>query len=236
MTTAQLPTRGALLTAVLTAATSTITPHCAAAEPKIDAMPTTATMLENSAVIVVQGRVRAAPTTPILRQKREHQTTQKTSRPDPRAVRTDRISSPIKHRRSSRERDSGAREVRDTRGGEARRASGSVSTSGVIAGARANLGIPYVWGGSTPAGFDCSGYTRYVYASAGKRIPRTAEAQRRASQKVSDPRPGDLVFFGAPAHHVGIYAGAGKMYHSPRTGKVTQKATIWSKNVTYGRF
>ena len=74
-------------------------------------------------------------------------------------------------------------------------------------------------------------------ALAGKSIPRTAEAQRAASSKVSNPAPGDLIFFGYPAYHVGIYAGGGMMYDSPRTGKTTGLHVIWTQNsVSYGRF
>ena len=80
-----------------------------------------------------------------------------------------------------------------------------------------------MYGGTTPAGFDCSGYTQWVFGKAGRSLPRTAEAQRQAATPVSDPQPGDLVFFGAPAFHVGIYAGGGMMYDSPRTGKATAK-------------
>ena len=109
------------------------------------------------------------------------------------------------------------------------------ASSGVLGVAAGLAGIPYVYGGTTPSGFDCSGYTQYVFAKVGKSLPRTAEAQRVASTPVSDPQPGDLVFFGAPAYHVGIYAGGGMMWDSPRTGKSTSKQTIWSSSVTYGR-
>lgn len=92
-------------------------------------------------------------------------------------------------------------------------------------------------GWTTTAGFDCSGYTGYVYRQVGKSIPRTAEAQRVASTKISNPVPGDLIFFGYPAYHVGIYAGAGKMYASSRPGTLTGLGVIWTqKDVSYGRF
>ena len=109
------------------------------------------------------------------------------------------------------------------------------ASSGVLGIAASLAGISYVYGGTTPAGFDCSGYTQYVFAKVGKSLPRTAEAQRAAATPVSNPQPGDLVFFGAPAFHVGIYAGGGTMWDSPRTGKSTDKHSIWSSNVTYGR-
>ncbi|MBK8470287.1 MAG: C40 family peptidase [Actinomycetales bacterium] len=99
------------------------------------------------------------------------------------------------------------------------------------------LGIPYRYGGTTPSGFDCSGFTGYVYKLArGIILPRTAENQRRGAVKISDPAPGDLVFFGIPATHVGIYAGNGMMYDSPHTGMSTSYRKIYSANVTYGRY
>ena len=96
-------------------------------------------------------------------------------------------------------------------------------------------GIAYRWGGTTPAGFDCSGYTSYVMRQVGVQIPRTAAQQQAFATPVSDPQPGDLVFFGKPAYHVGIYAGNGMMYHSPRTGKSTELARVYSSAAGYGR-
>ncbi|HEY5471923.1 MAG TPA: C40 family peptidase [Candidatus Limnocylindrales bacterium] len=89
---------------------------------------------------------------------------------------------------------------------------------GVLGIAASLAGIYYSYGGTTTAGFDCSGYTQYVFGKLGVSLPRTAEAQRQAATPVSNPQPGDLIFFGAPAHHVGIYAGNGKMWDSPETG------------------
>ena len=89
-----------------------------------------------------------------------------------------------------------------------------VSGGSVLSVAASLLGIPYRYGGSSPStGFDCSGFTSYVYRIArGITIPRTAEGQRKGSARVTSPVPGDLVFFGVPATHVGIYAGNGMMY------------------------
>ena len=77
-------------------------------------------------------------------------------------------------------------------------------------------------GGSSPStGFDCSGFTSYVYRLAGKGIPRTAEGQRAASTPVSNPQPGDLMFFGFPAYHAAIYAGGGMIYDAQHPGTTT---------------
>jgi len=109
------------------------------------------------------------------------------------------------------------------------------ATSGVLGIAASLAGIYYVYGGTTTAGFDCSGFTQYVFNKVGVSLPRTAEQQRQATTPVSDPQPGDLVFFGAPAYHNGIYAGDGMMWDSPRSGKAVAKRAIWSSTVTYGR-
>lgn len=113
-----------------------------------------------------------------------------------------------------------------------------VQSGSIIAVAASLLGIPYRYGGSSPStGFDCSGFTSYVYKVAkGIILPRTAEGQRRGAVKISNPVPGDLVFFGNPATHVGIYAGNGMMYDSPHTGDVTRYRKIYSSSVTYGRY
>jgi cell wall-associated NlpC family hydrolase len=110
------------------------------------------------------------------------------------------------------------------------------SVSGVVNIARGLLGIPYVYGGSTPSGFDCSGFTSYVFRKAGISIPRTASAQQRAATPVSNPEPGDLVFFGSPAWHVGIYTGPGMMIDSPKPGKSTSERAIFAGVSGYGRF
>nr|WP_246241827.1 C40 family peptidase [Flexivirga aerilata] len=111
------------------------------------------------------------------------------------------------------------------------------STSGVVAIAQRYLGTPYVYGGNTPAGFDCSGFTSYVFAQAGKSIPRTATAQMFASTKVSNPQPGDLVFYGSAsyAYHVGIYMGNGMMVAAPKPGDVVKIQAVYGNPVAYGR-
>jgi cell wall-associated NlpC family hydrolase len=94
----------------------------------------------------------------------------------------------------------------------------AANSGGLLSIAASLAGIYYVYGGTTTAGFDCSGYTQYVFGKVGISLPRTAEQQRQATTRVTTPQPGDLVFFGSPAHHVGIYAGNGKMWDSEQTG------------------
>jgi peptidoglycan DL-endopeptidase CwlO len=82
-------------------------------------------------------------------------------------------------------------------------------------------GAPYVWSGASPAGFDCSGFTSYVYGRLGIHLAHLTYAQWTAGRHVSraDLRPGDLVFF-AGLGHVGIYIGGGRFVHAPHTGTV----------------
>ena len=97
------------------------------------------------------------------------------------------------------------------------------------------IGTPYKYGGNNPQeGFDCSGYTTYVFAEVGLSIPRTAATQQAATTPTNNPQPGDLVFFGYPAYHVGIYAGNGMMYDTGRPGVPTQYRAIFSGVSGYG--
>ena len=109
------------------------------------------------------------------------------------------------------------------------------STAGVLGIAASLAGIPYLYGGTTTSGFDCSGFTQYVFKRVGISLPRTAEQQRQATTPVTNPQPGDLVFFGIPAYHNGIYAGNGMMWDSPKAGLAIALRAIWSSTVTYGR-
>lgn len=85
------------------------------------------------------------------------------------------------------------------------------------------VGIPYQWGGATPAGFDCSGLVQYTYANAGVRLPRTAAEQLAAARPISleQASPGDLLFFqdGGRTSHVAIYLGGGRFIHAPSSGQ-----------------
>lgn len=111
--------------------------------------------------------------------------------------------------------------------------------SGLLAIAARYLGVPYVWGGTTPRGFDCSGYVQYVYAQAGIRLPRTADQQMHAGRQIprSQARPGDLVAFvsGGEAHHIAIYAGGNAIYDAPHAGSSVNRRPIWSAAVVFVR-
>jgi peptidoglycan DL-endopeptidase CwlO len=98
---------------------------------------------------------------------------------------------------------------------------------GVVGIAMQYLGIPYVWGGSTPAGFDCSGFVAYVYAQVGVALPHHAASMYGYGTPVSqsDLQPGDLVFFSGLGH-VGIYVGGGQYIHSPHTGDVVKISSM----------
>lgn len=110
---------------------------------------------------------------------------------------------------------------------------GSVSGQAVLDVAQRYTGIMYRWGGTTPAGFDCSGYTQFVFAQLGVSLPRTVAQQRAATTPVSSPRPGDLVFWGVG--HMAIYAGDGQIYDSGRPGLPTQKRNMFSGVTGFGR-
>ncbi|NRD76520.1 C40 family peptidase [Bacillus sp. BRMEA1] len=102
--------------------------------------------------------------------------------------------------------------------------SNSGDASSVIAYAEQFLGTPYVWGGTTPSGFDCSGFMQYVFRSVGVDLPRVAADQQNVGTRISPDQvqPGDLVFKGDPAYHVGMYIGGGKWIQSPETGDVVK--------------
>jgi hypothetical protein len=104
----------------------------------------------------------------------------------------------------------------------------------VLASARAELGKPYVWGAEGPNTFDCSGLMQFIFAENGINLPRTAEEQRKATSQVTNPVAGDLVFYGAPAHHVALYIGNGYMLAAPSTGDVVKIQKVYG-SPTYGR-
>lgn len=103
---------------------------------------------------------------------------------------------------------------------------------GVVSIALSYLGAPYVWGGSSPSGFDCSGFVMYVYSQAGISLPHSSSAQYGSGDYVSRDslQPGDLVFFGSPIHHVGIYIGNDSFVHSPHSGDVVKITSLSARS------
>ena len=99
---------------------------------------------------------------------------------------------------------------------------------GAMHAAGSVLGHPYRWGGSSPGGFDCSGLVAWSFAHVGKSMPRGSAAQRGATMPLAphEAVAGDLVFFGSPTYHVGIYMGDGRMIHAPRAGKTVEFASV----------
>ncbi|WP_274668891.1 C40 family peptidase [Demequina sp. B12] len=128
---------------------------------------------------------------------------------------------------TSTSNSSGAREVSNSAS-----VSAAISGSAVIAEASKYVGVPYVSGGSSPSGFDCSGFTSYVYGQLGISLPRSSGAYYNVGTRVSSPQPGDII---VTPGHVGIYAGPNLQIDAPRPGKTIQFRPIWQSNPTYVR-
>jgi cell wall-associated NlpC family hydrolase len=110
----------------------------------------------------------------------------------------------------------------------------------VIKRAAAQRGKPYRWGATGPRAFDCSGYVTYVMKGVGvKNLPRTSSAMSHKAKRVakSHKKRGDLVFFtyNGRVSHVAVYAGHGKIWHSPGSGRSVTKVKIWTSSYRVGR-
>jgi peptidoglycan DL-endopeptidase CwlO len=108
---------------------------------------------------------------------------------------------------------------------------GTTQGNTVVENARKYLGVPYVWGGTDPAkGLDCSGLVQKVYSELGYDLPRVSYQQAKAGRPVAslaEAQPGDILAFGSPVHHVGIYIGNDQMIHAPRPGKDVEISSVY---------
>lgn len=105
---------------------------------------------------------------------------------------------------------------------------GSSHGAAAVRYAEQALGRPYRWGAAGPGSFDCSGLTMWAYRRAGVSLPHSSGSQIGHGSRVSrsDLQPGDLVFFGSPIHHVGMYVGGGDFIEAPHTGAVVRFASL----------
>lgn len=105
---------------------------------------------------------------------------------------------------------------------------GSTHGAAALAAAKTMIGTPYVWGGSAPGGFDCSGLAQWAFKQAGVNIPRTTYDQAKSGTYVprEQLQPGDLVFTNADLSHVGIYAGNDLILHAPDVGQTVGYANV----------
>lgn len=146
----------------------------------------------------------------------------------------DRIDSILKQISASKQASASRSGASISRSGSAL---SSASGNSIVQYAVGFLGVPYVWGGDTSSGFDCSGFTTYVFSHFGVDLDRRAADQSRQGIPVSRDslQPGDLVFFGSPAYHVGIYIGDGLYIHAPQTGDVVKISPVWWTNYSGAR-
>jgi peptidoglycan DL-endopeptidase CwlO len=108
----------------------------------------------------------------------------------------------------------------------------AIAGSAIIAEAAKYVGTPYVSGGTTPSGFDCSGFVSYVYGQFGISLPHQSGAYYGVGTRVSSPQPGDII---VTPGHVGLYAGPNLQIDAPRAGKTIQFRAIWQTNPVYVR-
>ncbi len=113
----------------------------------------------------------------------------------------------------------------------------SGGAAAAVAAAKTMIGVPYVWGGSSPSGFDCSGFTMWAWARGGKSLGHFTGSQWAQSYPISmgQLQPGDLVFYGQPEmHHVALYVGGGQIIHAPGRGKYVRYDSVYYWNELVG--
>lgn len=112
------------------------------------------------------------------------------------------------------------------------------SGTAIVADASKYIGIPYVWGGESTSGMDCSGLVQKTFSDLGVSLPRTAAEQQQVGTPVAslaEAQPGDLLFFGQPAYHVAIYAGNNQLIESPEPGKTVHLTDVYQQPTSIRR-
>jgi cell wall-associated NlpC family hydrolase len=110
----------------------------------------------------------------------------------------------------------------------------SAGAAAAIEEARRQIGKPYRYGGSGPDSYDCSGLTMVAWRAGGRSLPHSAAAQQSSTSRIPIDalQPGDLVFYGSPPYHVGLYVGGGQMIHAPETGSNVQQVSIYEMSIS----
>lgn len=123
----------------------------------------------------------------------------------------------------------------------AHQAAGSKNAAKLIARAKEFVGTPYKWGGTSPLGFDCSGFTQFLYRELGINLPRVSYQQGNSGTRVAikDLKPGDMVFWDTSsrnngADHVAIYIGNGQVIHAPKPGDRVKISNLWNTGRAWG--
>ncbi|HEV7886899.1 MAG TPA: NlpC/P60 family protein, partial [Acidimicrobiales bacterium] len=109
----------------------------------------------------------------------------------------------------------------------------NAGASAAVAEARRQIGKPYRYGASGPEAFDCSGLTSWAWRAGGVSLPHSSSAQYSATHRVAmaDIAPGDLLFYGSPIHHVGIYVGNGTMVEASHSGVPVRYSSIYRSDL-----
>jgi cell wall-associated NlpC family hydrolase len=117
-------------------------------------------------------------------------------------------------------------------------ATGTATGTAAVAQAKSYLGVPYVWGGESRDGIDCSGLVQSSFGALGIDLPRTAAEQQRVGTSVASvaqAQPGDLLFFGKPAHHVAIYLGNNQLIEAPQAGQTVSIRDVYETPASISR-